>query len=167
MRVTVLQNSILFWGFSQQETMYLNRFVSSRHQSLVCLVRPKICRFRLIVCQVQVVLELWHITLDQSLIPIIIRWSSNSSLGPWTCFSRKAFTWACAPFDKILLYRTFATMPEHWERDGNTHTSGWNYLSYATCIVTLLFLLESQRWYSYALIDVFISFHGVLHIPQK
>jgi hypothetical protein len=62
--------------------MYLNRFVSSRYQSLVCLVRPKICRFRLIVCQVQVVLELWRITLDHWLIPIIIRWrSSNSSLG--------------------------------------------------------------------------------------
>jgi hypothetical protein len=101
MRITVLQHSILFWGFSQQETMYLNRFISSRYQSLVCPVRTKICRFRLIVCQVQVVLELWHITLDQSLIPIIIRWSFNSSLGPWTCFSRKAFTWACAPFDKF------------------------------------------------------------------
>ena len=62
--------------------MYLNRFVSSRYHSLVCLVRPKICRFRLIVCQVQVVLELWRITLDHWLIPIIIRWrSSNSSLG--------------------------------------------------------------------------------------
>jgi hypothetical protein len=61
--------------------MYLNRFVSSRYHSLVCLVRPKICRFRLIVCQVQVVLELWRITLDQWFIPIIIRWwSSNSSL---------------------------------------------------------------------------------------
>jgi hypothetical protein len=52
--------------------MYLNRFVSSRYQSLVYLVRPKICRFRLIVSQVQVVLELWRITLDQWLIPIII-----------------------------------------------------------------------------------------------
>jgi hypothetical protein len=62
--------------------MYLNRFVSSRYQSLVCLVRPKICRFKLIVCQVQVVRELWRIILDQWLIPIIIRWwSSNSSLG--------------------------------------------------------------------------------------
>ena len=62
--------------------MYLNRFVSSRYQNLDCLVRPGICRFRLIVCQVQVVLELWRITLDQWLIPIIIRWwSSNSSLG--------------------------------------------------------------------------------------
>ena len=80
--------------------MYLNRFVSSRYHSLVCLVRPKICRFRLIVCLVLVVLELWRITLDQWLIPIIIRWwSSNSSLGPCTCFSRTACTWACAPFD--------------------------------------------------------------------
>ena len=62
--------------------MYLNRFVSSRYQSLVCIVRPKICRFKLIVCQVQVVRELWRIILDQWLIPIIIRWwSSNSSLG--------------------------------------------------------------------------------------
>jgi hypothetical protein len=62
--------------------MYLNRFVSSRYQNLVCLVRPGICRFRLIVCQVQVVLELWRITVDQWLIPIIIRWwSSNWSLG--------------------------------------------------------------------------------------
>ena len=52
--------------------MYLNRFVSSRYQSLVYLDRPKICRFRLIVSQVQVVLELWRITLDQWLIPIII-----------------------------------------------------------------------------------------------
>jgi hypothetical protein len=62
--------------------MYLNRFVSFRYQSLVCLVRSKICRFRLFVGQVQVFLELWRITLDQWLIPIIIRWwSSNSSLG--------------------------------------------------------------------------------------
>ena len=148
--------------------MYLNRFVSSRYQSLVCLVRSKICRFRLIVCQVQIVLELWRITLDQWLIPSIIRWwSSNYSLGPWTCFSRKAFTWTCAPFDQILLYRTLATIPEHWERDGNTPLSGRNYLPYATCIVTLLFLLAVQRWYLHAMIDVLISFHGVLQIPQK
>jgi hypothetical protein len=148
--------------------MYLNSFVSSPYQCLVCLIRPKICIFRLIVCQVQVVLELWRITLDQWLIPIIIRWwSSNPSLGPWTCFSRTAFTWNCAPFDKTLLYITFATIPEHWERDENTPTSGWNYLPYATCIVTLLFLLKVQRWYSYALIDVLISFHGVPQMPQK
>ena len=60
--------------------MYLNRFVFSRYQSLVCLVRPKICRFRLIVCQVQVVLELWRITLNQWLIPSIIRWWSSTLL---------------------------------------------------------------------------------------
>jgi hypothetical protein len=29
---------------------------------------------------------------------------------PMTMFSRKAFTWTCAPFDQILLYRTFATI---------------------------------------------------------
>jgi hypothetical protein len=85
--------------------MYLNSFVSSPYQSLVCLVRPKICRFTLIVCQVQVVFELWRITLDQWLIPIIIRWwSSNSSLGPWTCFSRTDCTWNCVPFEKKHCY---------------------------------------------------------------
>ena len=130
--------------------MYLNNFVSSPYQRLVCLVRPKICRFRLIVCQVQVVFELWRITLDQWLIPIIIRWwSSNSSLGPWTCFSRTAFTRNCVPFEKTLLYITFDTILEHWERDENTHTSVWNYLPYATCIVILLVLLKVQIWFDW------------------
>ena len=148
--------------------MYLNNFVSSPYQRLVCIFRPKICRFRLIVCQVQVVFELWRITLDHWLIHIIIRWwSSNSSHGPWTCFSRKTFKWNCAPFDKTLLYITFPTIPEQWERDENTPTSGWNYLPYATCIVTLLFLLEVQIWYSYGLIDMLISFLRVLQMPQK
>ena len=50
--------------------MYLNRFVSSRYQSLACLIRPGISRFRLIVCQVQGVLELWRITLDQFLLSL-------------------------------------------------------------------------------------------------
>jgi hypothetical protein len=101
MRITVLRSSIYFWGFSRQESMYLNRFVSSRYQSLVCLVWPKICRFRLIVCQVQVVLELWRITLDQFLLSL--GGGRPARLLAMNMFSRKGFTWTKSCYTELLL----------------------------------------------------------------